>query len=267
MNAPDYISPIVGYRVWQWDAAGLNSLNGEPWAPGKPLAAGCRYASSGLAGCAEAMHDAHDAPQANCTCGVYAAKNLAHLRTFGYTQYGIHGEVKLWGKVIEHDLGWHAQFGYPKKLVLPLLTVPFSMGTVESRLKTLAAYGCDVFLSGKERDVPLWAKRSGYDAAGLGLLIQRCKNWYARREQEHQIKPGDRVAVLGRGIAVVERADGQVAEVVLWSRATLRIPRKDIVWDRQNMRWEADAMDVRETGNRVPSDRDSRAHDGGGTSG
>ena len=31
MTVPDYISPIVGYRVWQWDATGLRSLNGENW--------------------------------------------------------------------------------------------------------------------------------------------------------------------------------------------------------------------------------------------
>lgn len=104
MNIPDYISPIVGYRVWQWDAAGLRSLNGEPWAPGKPLAAGCRYACSGLAGCAEAMDDAHEAPQAGCTCGVYAAKSLAHLRTAGYTQYGIHGEVTCGAKSLSTNV-------------------------------------------------------------------------------------------------------------------------------------------------------------------
>jgi hypothetical protein len=29
VKIPDYISPVVGYRVWQWNAAGLKSLNGE----------------------------------------------------------------------------------------------------------------------------------------------------------------------------------------------------------------------------------------------
>jgi hypothetical protein len=27
MTVPDYISPVVGYRVRQWDATGLRSLN------------------------------------------------------------------------------------------------------------------------------------------------------------------------------------------------------------------------------------------------
>jgi len=93
MIIPDYIMPLVGYRVWRWnDATGLKSLNGEPWLPGRPLAAGCRVA-------------AHELPHSDCTCGVYAARNLEHLRQFGYEQRGIHGEVYLWGTVVEHKLG------------------------------------------------------------------------------------------------------------------------------------------------------------------
>ncbi len=85
----------------------------------------------------------------------------------------------------------------------------------------------------------LWTKDSGYDAAGLDLLVQRCNGWYARRQQERRIKQGDRVAVLGRGIAVVEQIDGKEVHAVLWNRNVLRIGRKDIVWDEGNMRWEA----------------------------
>ena len=115
MNVPDYISPIAAHRVWQWDTTGLKSLCGEPWSPGKPLAAECRAASHGIiVGRAEAAHAAHDAPQASCTCGVYASKSLEHLRTTGYARYGIHGEVNLWGTVVEHELGYRAQFAYPR---------------------------------------------------------------------------------------------------------------------------------------------------------
>jgi hypothetical protein len=53
-----------------------------------------------------------------CTCGVYAAKNIEHLRQLGYEGRGIRGEVHLWGTVVEHELGWRAQFAYPKSLVL-----------------------------------------------------------------------------------------------------------------------------------------------------
>ena len=53
---------------------------------------------------------------------------------------------------------------------------------------------------------------------------------------------GDRVAVLGRGIAVVEHADDTEVHALLRKRITLRIARREIRWDRGNMRWEADVL-------------------------
>jgi len=87
----------------------------------------------------------------------------------------------------------------------------------------------------------LWIVGSGYDSAALDLLVQRCQSWYARRRQERRIKRGDRVAILGRGIAVVQAFNRTDVDVLLWNRTTLRIGRKQIVWDEGNMRWEASA--------------------------
>jgi hypothetical protein len=53
---------------------------------------------------------------------------------------------------------------------------------------------------------------------------------------------GDRVAVLGRGIAVVEHADDTEVQALLRNRIMLRIRRKDIVWNRENIRWEAEVQ-------------------------
>jgi hypothetical protein len=59
MNTPDYISAIVGYRIWQWDTDRLQLLNGEPWFPNRPLVASCRpFASRTIAGRNEAAHSA-----------------------------------------------------------------------------------------------------------------------------------------------------------------------------------------------------------------
>ena len=41
------------------------------------------------------------------------------------------------------------------------------------------------------------------------------------------------MAILGRGIAVVEHVDGKEVHAVLWNRSMLRIARKEIVWDEQ----------------------------------
>ena len=244
MSIPDYISPIVGCRVWKWDAAGLKSLNGERWPPGKPLAAGCRAASySTIVGRPKAAHDANDAPQSTCTCGVYAAKSLDHLRKIGLDRFGVLGEVNLWGPVIEHELGYRARFAYPKTLFLPPGMALFSTKEVESRLKTLAAYDIDIFIGGGSREsIRLCRRGSGFDTAGLDYLIGKRTEYYARRQRDRTLMKGDRVAVLGRGIAVVEQADETEVHALLRNRITLRMRRKDIVWNRQNIRWETSPL-------------------------
>jgi hypothetical protein len=226
MTAPDFISPVVGYRVWQWDAAGLKSLNGIGWHPGEAFAAECR-----TQGC-------HEVPQSNCTCGIYASKSLDHLRRLGFTEQRISGEVCLWGTVAEHEEGWRAQFAYPKNFIVPLSIVPLGMTSVESWLARLAAYGRDIFVLGETGTVPLWHTGSGVDPNGLGLLVRRCEAWYARRAEQQRIKPGDRVTVRSHGIAVVEHADNNQVQAVLGNRNVLRIERKEVVWCEQNMRWE-----------------------------
>jgi hypothetical protein len=105
-------------------------------------------------------------------------------------------------------------------------------------LETLAAYGTDIFIADATENVRLWGKLSGFEAAGLDYLLEMHKDYYVRRRRERTLKKGDRVAVLGRGIAVVERVDDKEALVVLWNRLVLKIARKDIVLNQQNMRWE-----------------------------
>ena len=239
MNIPDYISPLVGYRVWRWNATGLKSLNGEPWFPGRLLAAGCRTAALGtIVGHAKAVHGAHELPHSNCTCGVYAAKNREHLREFGYEGRGIYGEVYLWGTVVEHKLGWRAQFAYPKSLFLPPDAVPFTLAEIEARLKTLTAFGADIFIVGDHKSIRFWKNGSGFDAAGLDYLIKTRKQYYVRCQWERTLKKGDRVAVLGRGIAVVKQTDNRKVLAVLGSGLVLTIARRDIVMNQQNRRWE-----------------------------
>jgi hypothetical protein len=229
MIIPDYIMPLIGYRAWRWnDATGLKSLNGEPWLPGRPLAAGCRAV-------------AHEPPRSDCTCGVYAARNLEHLRQFGYEQRGIHGEVYLWGTVVDHKLGWRAQFAYPKSLFLPPNAFPFKLSEIDARLKTLIAFGADLFLLGDHESIRFWTNGSGFDPAGLDYLIKTRKEYYIRRQREHTLKKGDRVAVFGQGIGVVEQIEGKEALVVLGKRLELRIARKDIVLNQQYSRWECEA--------------------------
>jgi hypothetical protein len=244
MRVPDYISPIVGYRVWTWDTKGLKSLCGERWHPSQSLAARCRASAvvAPIVRRVEAVHDAHEPPQTNCTCGVFAAKNLEHLRHLGYEGRGIRGEVYLWGTVVEHELGWRAQFAYPKSLVLQPDAIPSGTKEMESRLKTLAAYDVDIVIGGDGQSIPLCRRSSGFDAAGLDYLIGKRTEYYDRRQRDRTLKKGDRVAILGRGIAVVEHATDTEVHALLRNKLTLRIARREIRWDQQNMRWEAESL-------------------------
>lgn len=249
MIVPDCIAPIVAQRIWRWDTGGLTSLNGELWVPGKPLVAACNRVfcpgtwSSRTQGAGGASH----APAIGGTCGVYAAKDLNHLHKSGYTKYGIHGEVYLWGFVVEHEMGWRAQYAYPRNLVLDIELMPSSMANLEARMAKLTAYGCDISVVEKERVVPLWSKVSAYQASSLSLLNEQCERWYLSRREERSIKKGDRLAVLGRGIAVLEQVDGDWVHALLWNRSMLRIGRKDIRWDAGNRRWEANRTSSFET--------------------
>jgi hypothetical protein len=176
VSIPDYISPIVGYRVWTWDTKGFKSLCGERWHPNQSLAARCR-ASAVVGTIASRVegHDSHDAPQVNCTCGIYAVKTLHHFRSAGYERYGVHGEVYLWGTVVEHELGWRAQFAYPKSLVLPPEMDLLSPKEVDARLKALASYGIDIFIDRDKERIPLCRRSSGFDAAGIRVCANTSK--------------------------------------------------------------------------------------------
>jgi len=236
---PDYISPITGYRVWRWDRAGLRSLNGEPWRPGEPLEAGCRVSDfAGLRGRANATHSPHHVPQINCTCGIYASKSLEHLRECGYERSQIHGEVSLWGTVVEHQRGWRAQYAYPKVLFLAPSTLPFTVAAIQCLLNTLIPYGAALFVAAPIGNIPLWSGDLGYDAAGLDYLIETGQDYYVRSREERTLKVGDRVAILGYGTALVVRLNDVEAQAIAFKRRVLRFARKNVVWDQRNMRWE-----------------------------
>ena len=237
MKIPDYISPVVAYRVWRWKETGLQSLNGEPWLPGQHLEARCRVAPAAR----HVAEAANEVPHRKCTCGIYAAKNIEHLQQIGYADGGVCGEVYLWGTVVEHKLGWRAQFAYPKSLGLPLSLLPFTLAELNTRVNELTAFGTDILVIRNGETIRLWRRESGYDADGLDYIISLRQQHYLRQQQERTLRKGDRVSLLGRGIAVVQQSHHEVAVVVLGNGVSLRIARKNIVLNKQNMRWECEA--------------------------
>jgi len=254
MNVPDYVSAIVAYRAWTWGASGLASLNGEPWIAGRPLVAACNTAPRLSSFVYRNFAICHEAPQVGCTCGIYAAKDIDQLRRIGYCGSGIYGEVYLWGTVVEHRLGWRAQFAYPKTLVLSpaslllqerelrlllglysskLLPSLLLKNQVKSGLTTLTPYGCDMFIAdAAESRTPLWTKRSGYNVAGLN-------RWNDAASQLTRLLP--RVVVLTadqkRGNILRKRVEETHAARVVVQHAGLPTHAADaIVYRMQNQR-------------------------------
>jgi hypothetical protein len=72
-------------------------LEVKPWSPRRPLAAKCGAGNA---------HEAHEPPHLDCTCGVYAAKNLEHLRQLGYEGRGILGGGSVLLVATRTESGW-----------------------------------------------------------------------------------------------------------------------------------------------------------------
>ena len=126
----------------------------------------------------------------------------------------------------------------PRASFLPPDLIPSDTKEMESRLGALAAYDIDIFMLGGGRKIPLCRKGSGFDAAGLDYLIGTRTEYYVRRQRDRTLMRGDRVAVLGRGIAVVEHANDAEVHAILRNKTMLRMVRNEVVWNQQNIRWE-----------------------------
>ena len=101
------IHALVGWRRWSVTMFGetLMSNNNIAWTPYQMLSAQC------LNGSCRGIE---------CGCGIYAYKERKQAEkgdNAPSTVTHIWGEVWLWGRVIEHESGYRAQFAYPKALV------------------------------------------------------------------------------------------------------------------------------------------------------
>lgn len=103
------IEPIVGHRGWKLYAKGykltLVSRNGIHWPMRQKLVAFCKDNEL-----------RHIAPDEHCSleCGIYAYNHP----TPGLSTGIVHGEVYLWGTILMSDLGYRAEYAYPKSLYL-----------------------------------------------------------------------------------------------------------------------------------------------------
>ena len=94
---------LVGWRLWRIPCFGdtMLSINGAVWKPREALRATCNKGATSCRG--------H-----HCECGIYAWKKRGDVETNEDGYNCIKGEVWLWGKIIEHEKGYRAEYAYPK---------------------------------------------------------------------------------------------------------------------------------------------------------
>jgi hypothetical protein len=131
--------PLIGWRLWRvTKKQKLQSLSyGHVWTPGKPMVGD---------------------PRPGNTHGVYAMKARGDVESFpsAETSDTVLGEVALWGRIIEHEHGYRAQFGYPLRLHMrvasPMPKFPMpgfpaaSHGSVDVARVLHERYGIEVLL-------------------------------------------------------------------------------------------------------------------------
>lgn len=110
-RVPDMVQCLTGWRGWELSTAGrLEALGSSTaWPARRPMEAGCRAGAR------------HFAPHWDCQCGVWAFKDLDRLvAAIGpkYRKTCVIGPVSLWGRVIETENGYRAQYAYPSELWL-----------------------------------------------------------------------------------------------------------------------------------------------------
>lgn len=131
------VGPLRGYRYWQvkWhsDQAVLRSLYRPTiWPAEGPLRATCEKRPGSLASWVRSLFSSHPethvTPQWGCGCGIYALTRLdtdeplemsPQVYQRGLFERVVHvvGVVQLWGRVIQHEQGYRAEYARPLKLL------------------------------------------------------------------------------------------------------------------------------------------------------
>jgi hypothetical protein len=150
---PDAIEPVVGWRYWRVDKKEklLHSLSGAKgfmWQPNTRFEARCPVIKpTGIDGRYRFLSgyrgEMHDSPGEMCRCGIYAARDLTHLRRQMLTGLALNvvGEVSLWGKLIPGSKGYRAQYAYPRRLFVIQRTADWDQSEAA---EALSVYGVPV---------------------------------------------------------------------------------------------------------------------------
>jgi hypothetical protein len=167
--------PIAAWRTWALTGKRdgshlrLRPIAGRtrPWLPMAPAEAACKQARL------------HAAPNIDCSCGLHATHELDILRRA--KSPAVLGRVALWGRVIEHELGYRAQFGYPQRLALVCFLCFWQWGTARCEPDIVGYYGRGYLMPLCLPHLELAIRYSMEPAAVLDATVvdQRLRNTYA----------------------------------------------------------------------------------------
>lgn len=126
-EVPDVAGVIVGWRTWRiLGPRDYLNWKGEPLLDSRAVwpRDGHLKARHVIDGRGDADHTA---PDPHCVCGIYAVASATDLvgqpgaarRTSLLGGRSVAGKVALWGRVIEHEHGWRAEYARPVGLAIP----------------------------------------------------------------------------------------------------------------------------------------------------
>jgi hypothetical protein len=109
-----YVEPIRGWRVWKVANGRLYStVFGTLWPERARLEARCGLGGRSSPG---GLRGVHEAPSRGCDCGIYALKSHADAlylaRQIAEPVLVAVGRVSLWGRVVETERGYRAEYAY-----------------------------------------------------------------------------------------------------------------------------------------------------------
>jgi hypothetical protein len=112
--------PIRGWRVWKVaDGRLYSTVFGTLWPDRARLEARCGLGGRSSPG---GLRGVHDAPSRRCDCGIYALKSRKDAVSLALQisppELVAVGRVSLWGRVVETERGYRAQYAYIYDLTL-----------------------------------------------------------------------------------------------------------------------------------------------------
>jgi hypothetical protein len=124
------VAALSGWRRWSVEMFGeiLLSNNLTKWEPRKRLVAECKRKERNAYMVAQANMGMIPMPYQEgdcckgieCACGIYAYKlrfDAQSMENAPSMKTHVFGEVWLWGRIVEHQGGYRAQYAYPKAFV------------------------------------------------------------------------------------------------------------------------------------------------------